>query len=100
MSFKTMKMLDGVVATGPGGAHPNGDADMTFVANMVGGTSCTVEVEGSQDGSTFFSLHSFSIVVAVAAFEQTVIKEKWRYLRGNVTAYIGEADPVTLTKTS
>lgn len=98
MSFKTMTMLDGVVATGAGAAHPNGDSDMTFVANLVGGTSATVLLEGSEDGITFFTLNSFSLTTG--SFESFVLQQKWKFLRGNVTAYSGSDDPVTLTKTS
>lgn len=95
MSFNTVTMLDAATGTGAGTAHPNGESDMTFVASQTGGTNATVLVEGSQDNTNWFTVHSFALTNDDAA---QVIKEKWRYLRGNVSAITGGS--VTLTKTS
>jgi len=101
MSFKTMFMVeDAVSAAGAGAAHPNGESDMTFVASLSSGTSATVLLQGSQDNVVFFTLHTFSLTGT--SYESLVLKQKWKYLRGNVSAYVGNGttDVVNLTKTS
>jgi hypothetical protein len=101
MSFKTVPMItDAVSASGAGAAHPNGDSDMTFVASLVGGTSTQVLLEGSQDGTAYFTLHTFDLTTD--GDEAFVLQQKWKHLRGNVAAYNGNGttDVVNLTKTS
>ena len=80
MITKQVTLLDGATATGAGSAV--GVLKLLHKTIQVYGTfTATVEVEGSADGTNWFSLGSLTEAGKIA------INDAWAFIRGNVTAY-------------
>lgn len=101
-------LLDGVTGTGAGSPVDLGDLfdDFSYVAGSTtgGAGSSTAKIEGSHDGSHWFSIVSPEVSGgglvsgrAPSANSGASLVPYVRYIRGNCTAHIGGGAAVTLT---
>lgn len=93
-------LLSAAAATGAGDFCTPGALKRTFQATQTSnGTSCDVNIEGSNDGVGWVIIASISIVVSEGASGGVVTDSPWRHVRANVTAITGGSVTVTMGST-
>lgn len=89
--------LSDASATGPGARHDLGSVRLNHTMNVtVGGTApteLTVDLEGSHDGATWWSMGSVSDVAGGQVTAQSVV----RFVRASITTLTGGPPTVTAT---
>lgn len=85
--YQSTPLIVDAAAQGAGDAISPQSSDFTFVATQTAGTSATVTLEGSPDGTNWFTLATLSLTNDVDA---ATYSGKWNYVRGNITAFSGD----------
>jgi hypothetical protein len=101
MSMNVQTLLDAVESTGAGSALPMAREHTMSMQCVVAGTgavTATVDVEVSNDNSTWESLVTFELSGTTSASDGAVQNPMmWPFVRGNITAITGTGAAVTLT---
>ena len=89
MSQQTVIILNAVAATGAGVAiRPHG-SQVTVQAKQTGGTSATLDIEGSLDGTNWDIIGTISLTTDTT--DHLAFDEKWVSIRANLSAITGGA---------
>ena len=93
MSYRTIigegastKLLAAATTTETGTAVKPISKDRTFIATQTGGTSATVLIEVSNDGTNFITLSSISLTVDTAG---VATDAAWQFVRARISAIVG-----------
>ncbi len=100
--MSTSKLLDAVLVTGAGASFAitsHGSNQKTFQAKVVGtgAVSATVLVQGSNDGTYWEDLNTFTLSGTTSDHDGWAHEAPWGAYRGNVSAISGTGAAVTLT---
>lgn len=100
MIAESTTLLDGVTATGAGEsqrAAARGKTYQAFGATTAGAGSATIEVQGSLDNSNFDTIGTITLTLGTTSTSDSFTSDdRYKYLRGEVTAISGTGASVSL----
>lgn len=86
----------GTATTGASGAMQRPAALFTVQATLVGGTTATGQVEGSNDGTNWFTLQTSPFSLTTGSSSGLVFQAPWYYIRFNCLTNVGGGKVVVL----
>jgi hypothetical protein len=96
----SVKILDGITATGAGAFHQPFGNSRTFQAvgqTTAGAGAATVKVQVSNDNFNWLDLGTITLTLSTTASSDGFASEAaWRFVRGNATVISGTGASVTL----